>query len=49
MARELIPDAYRFTLDGDMESPIPLKITIGDKTLIALVALALAIALKSRK
>ena len=45
----VIPDSYRFTLDGEEGSPIPVKITIGDKTLIALIALALALALKSRK
>ncbi len=45
----VIPDSYRFTLDGEEGSPIPVKITIGDKTLIALVAIALALALRARK
>jgi hypothetical protein len=45
----VIPDSYRFTLDGEEGSPIPINITIGDKTLIALVAIALALALRARK
>jgi hypothetical protein len=45
----VIPDAYRLTLDGDEGAPIPVRITIGDKTMIALVAIALALALKTRK
>lgn len=41
-----IPSQFNVTLDGTPEDPIPVKITIGEKTLIAIAILAVAMVLR---
>lgn len=41
-----IPSQFNVTLDGTPEDPIPVKITIGEKTLIAVAIIAVALVLK---
>lgn len=43
----LVPDQFRVQVDGNSQAPVPLKITIGDKTLIVGIALAVALALRA--
>lgn len=41
-----IPSQFNVTLDGTPADPIPVKITIGEKTLIAVAVLAVALVLR---
>lgn len=41
-----IPSQFNVTLDGTPADPIPVKITLGDKTLVAIAVIAVALVLR---